>query len=386
MAFELGLHSLAWLEKRISVMDSTLDWLSLSLVPGLGLSGAWRLLSHFGTPSVVLHSSPGKLAKVEGMRKSQLKGLLSGTDWYQKGENELKRLQSFGADVLCYDSQHYPPLLKQLIDPPLLLFVLGDPAILIQTSVAIVGSRAATAYGRRTSFQLAEGLTGYSLTVVSGLALGIDTEAHRGTISGAGNTVAVLGCGLDIVYPKQNRSLYREITKNGAIVSEYPLGTRPEGFRFPARNRIIAGLSLGVVVVEAAKRSGSLITAQIALDIGRDVFAVPGQVDSFKSEGAHWLLQQGAKLVLGASDIADEFGLPMFSNSLLKNEDSIENNADLDPDALALLQIIEPYAMSKEDLIVFSGMVPARVSELLLFLELEGRIEMLPGDQLRKIK
>jgi DNA processing protein len=370
----------------MSAMDSTLDWLSLSLVPGLGLGGAWRLLHHFKKPSVVLQSPIAKLSQVEGLRKSQVKGLLSGNDWYKNGEDELRRLQSFGAHVICYESSLYPPLLKQLVDPPLLLFVLGNPEVLTEKSVAIVGSRAATAYGRRTSFQLAEALAGFSLTVVSGLALGIDTEAHRGTLNGGGRTVAVLGCGLDVIYPKQNSSLYGEIAKNGAVVTEYLLGTRPEGFRFPARNRIIAGMSSGVVVVEAAKRSGSLITAQIALDIGRDVFAVPGQVDSFKSEGAHWLLQQGAKLVLNASDIAEEFGITRTAADVFRGEDSSGNTTELDPDAFALLQFIEPYAMSRDDLIGLAKMVPARVSELLLFLELEGLIEILPGDQLRRIK
>lgn len=370
--------------KSMSVMDPTLDWLSLSLVPGLGLGGAWRLLHHFKNPSTILRCPPGELSKVEGMRKSQLKGLLSGTDWYEKAEYERQRLQAFGAHVLSYASPLYPPLLQQLVDPPLLLFVLGKPEILSQISIAIVGSRAATGYGRRTSYQLAKALAGYSYSVVSGLALGIDTEAHRGALSGGGNTVAVLGCGLDIVYPKLNQSLYEKIAGHGAVVSEYPLGTRPEGFRFPARNRIIAGLSAGVVVVEAAKRSGSLITAQIALDIGRDVFAVPGQVDSFKSEGAHWLLQQGAKIVLSAADIAEEYGLPVPARGG-KDEELSKSNAELDPDASALLQYIEPYAMNREDLIVQCGMVPARVSELLLFLELEKRIEMLPGDRLRRI-
>lgn len=370
----------------MSDIESTLDWLSLSLVPGLGLGGAWRLLHHFNTPSAVLQSSVLKLSEVEGLRKSQVKGLFSGTDWYENGETELKRLQSFGAHVICYESSLYPPLLKQLVDPPLLLFVLGDPGILTEKSVAIVGSRAATAYGRRTSFQLAEALADFSLTVVSGLALGIDTEAHRGTMSGGGNTVAVLGCGLDIIYPKQNRSLYTEIAKHGAVVSEYPLGTRPEGFRFPARNRIIAGMSSGVVVVEAARKSGSLITAQIALDIGRDVFAVPGQVDSFKSEGAHWLLQQGAKLVLSASDIADEFGISRGEGINVKSREFSEEIRGLDPDAFTLLQFIEPYAMGRDDLIELAKMVPARVSELLLFLELEGFIEILPGDQVRRIQ
>lgn len=370
----------------MSAMESTLDWLSLSLVQGLGLGGAWRLLHHFKKPSVILESSLAKLSQVEGLRKSQVKGLLSGTDWYKKGETELKRLQSFGAHVICYESPLYPPLLKQLVDPPLLLFVLGNPEVLTKTSVAIVGSRAATAYGRRTAFQLAEDLAGFSLSVVSGLALGIDTEAHRGTISGGGNTVAVLGCGLDVVYPKQNRTLYEEIAQHGAVVTEYPLGTRPEGFRFPARNRIIAGMSSGVVVVEAAKRSGSLITAQIGLDIGRDIFAVPGQVDSFKSEGAHWLIQQGAKLVLSASDIADEYGMSHAGCGVSKGGGSSGHSAELDPDAFTLLQFIEPYAMSRDDLIEHAKMIPARVSELLLFLELDGLIEILPGDQVRRIK
>lgn len=369
----------------MSASDSTLSWLSLSLVPGLGLGGAWRLLHHFKDPSLILSASASALAKVEGIRKSQIKGLLTGEDWLLRGTSELQQLQSFGAHVICYDSADYPPLLKQLVDPPLLLFVLGNPKILHKKSIAIVGSRAATAYGRRISFQLAEGLTSYPITVVSGLALGIDTEAHRGCLHGNGGTVAVLGCGLDVVYPKQNKNLYSEIVAQGAVVSEYPLGTRPEGFRFPARNRIIAGLSAGVVVVEAARKSGSLITAQMALDLGRDVFAVPGQVDSFKSEGAHWLLQQGAKLVATPADIADEYGL----TRVIYNEDDetlSENDFDLDPDAVALLDLIDPYGMAREELINNSKMVPARVSELLLFLELEGLIEMLPGDRLRKVK
>jgi len=364
--------------------DSTLSWLSLSLVPGLGVGGAWRLLHHFKDPSSILGAPPSTLAQVEGIRKNQIKGLGSTEDWRKQAVLELQRLQSFGAHVVCYDSAYYPPLLKQLVDPPLLLFVLGDPKILSNTAVAIVGSRAATTYGRRTSFQLAEGLTHYPVSVVSGLALGIDTEAHRGCLHGGGRTVAVLGCGLDVIYPKQNKGLYGEIARYGAVVSEYPLGTRPEGFRFPARNRIIAGLSAGVVVVEAARKSGSLITAQMALDLDRDVFAVPGQVDSCKSEGAHWLLQQGAKLVATASDVADEYGLSMAVQGD-DNEALSENDLDLDPDAVALLALIDTYGMAREELIVNSGVVPARVSELLLFLELEGIIEMLPGDRLRKI-
>jgi DNA processing protein len=223
------------------------------------------------------------------------------------------------------------------------------------------------------------------VTVVSGLALGIDAEAHLGALAGQGGTVAVLGCGLDVVYPRQNRGLYKQIGACGALVSEYPLGTGPEGFRFPARNRIIAGLCQGVVVVEAAKRSGSLITAQMALDCGREVFAVPGQVDSCKSEGTHWLLQQGAKLVQKVEDIVDELALPGSKNDAAQNMTSHHDLHDIEPDALALLGHIESYPLMRDELLEKSGLAPARLSELLLLLELDGLIEVLPGDKLRKI-
>jgi len=195
----------------------------------------------------------------------------------------------------------------------------------------------------------------------------------------------VLGCGLDVVYPRQNRDLYRRISEQGVLVSEYPLGTQPEGFRFPARNRIIAGLSKGVVIVEAAKKSGSLITAQLALDYGREVFAVPGQVDSHKSAGAHWLLQQGAKLVLGAEDILEEFPEGMIGLMDEKPGEGGGRTFELDPDAETLLTHIEPYPQTRDELIERSGLSPARMSELLLFLELEELVEVLPGDKIRKI-
>jgi len=223
------------------------------------------------------------------------------------------------------------------------------------------------------------------LTVVSGLALGIDTESHNGALTGKGSTVAVLGCGLDVVYPRQNLPLFRKIIECGALVTEYPLGTRPEGFRFPARNRIIAGLSKGVVVVEAAKRSGSLITAQIALDCGREVFAVPGHIDSCKSEGTHWLLKQGAKLVQSAADIVEELDMVMPPCAPEQAGNNQESNSGLDPDARALLGKLDSYPQMREGLIEKTGFSPARISELLLFLELDGWIEMLPGDRVRKI-
>lgn len=366
-------------------MNSPAEWIQLSSIPGLGVTGAWRLLSHFKTPGRVLAATRKQLLAVEGIRRQQLEGVLSNTNSTQQAKTELQRLQTFGGRAICYDEPLYPDNLKQLADPPLVLYTIGNPTLLSENSVAIVGSRAATAYGRRIAFHLGEGLVRCGLPVVSGMALGIDSQAHLGALSGSGSTIAVLGCGVDVVYPKQNSSLYRRIIEKGVVVSEYPLRTRPEGFRFPARNRIIAGLSGGVVVVEAAKKSGSLITAQIALDIGREVFAVPGQVDSFKSEGAHFLLQQGAKLVQNIEDITVE-----LEHLSVRSPGEVDKLSDavgeeIDPGAKELLQLIEPYPQQRDILIEKAGATAARVSELLLFLELEGLIEMLPGDQVRKL-
>ncbi len=366
-------------------MASTLDWINLSLVPGLGLGGYWRLIEHFHSPAAVLRASEKALRQVGGIRESQVAGLFSATDKYNRGEKELERLALLGGMALSFADDGYPPLLRQLVDPPPVLYILGHSELLVNPGVAVVGSRAATSYGRRTAFNLARKLAGLSVTVISGLALGIDTESHLGALAGQGSTVAVLGCGLDVIYPRQNQSLYEQIAQRGALVTEYPLGTRPEAFRFPARNRIIAGLGQGVIVVEAAKRSGSLITAQMALDFGREVFAVPGQVDSCKSEGTHWLLQQGAKLVQRVEDIVVELDVPCSKSREENIGHSPSDHLDIEPDALALLACIEPYPLLREILLEKSGLSPARASELLLLLELDGLIEMLPGDQVRKI-
>ena len=366
-------------------MATTLDWINLSFVPGLGISGYWRLIDHFGSPAEVLQASRKELLHVAGIKEKQISGLVLARDYQNRGENELERLATLGGTAVSFADDAYPPLLQELVDPPPVLYVLGRIELLGNPSVAVVGSRAATSYGRRTAFNLGRSLEALSVTVVSGLALGIDAESHAGALAGAGNTVAVLGCGLDVVYPQQNKSLFAQIAARGALVTEYPLGTRPEGFRFPARNRIIAGLSQGVIVVEAAKRSGSLITAQMALDCGREVFAVPGQVDSCKSEGTHWLLQQGAKLVQRVEDIVVELAIPHVVNQAGTPTLPREGPLSIEPDALVLLQYIEPYPLMRDALLEKSGFSPARLSELLLLLELDGLIEMLPGDRLRRI-
>ncbi|MDK9705838.1 MAG: DNA-processing protein DprA [Desulforhopalus sp.] len=366
-------------------MSATLDWISLSLVPGLGLASYWRLIDHFHSPAAVLAASPKELLRVNGIRQQLVSQLHSPADITGYGMRELEGLSAVGGSALSFEDPDYPPLLRQLIDPPPVLYILGKKELLQRPAVAVVGSRAATGYGRKAAFGLASRLSDAMFTVVSGLALGIDAEAHAGALSGEGSTIAVLGCGLDVIYPRQNHALFRKIAEAGAVVTEYPLGTRPEGYRFPARNRIIAGLSKGVVVVEAAKRSGSLITAQIALDCGRDVFAVPGHIDSCKSEGTHWLLKQGAKLVQSAADILEEFDVSSSPGQTEEVGVQPEKNFDLEPDAVVLLRYLDSYPEQREELIGKTGFSPARISELLLVLELDGWVEMLPGDRVRRV-
>lgn len=365
-------------------MKAILDWISLCLAPGLGSVGLRRLVDHFGSPNQVLNASQADLLKVPGIQAKQVAGLLSPGILRKRGQIELDLLNEKGCMAVCCDDNDYPELLRQTADPPPLLFVKGRKELLNSACLAMVGSRASTAYGRRTAFSLAASLSS-SLTIVSGMALGIDAEAHSGALSAGGGTVAVLGCGLDVVYPYQNRRLYEQIGESGLLISEYPLGTTPDGFRFPARNRIIAGLSLGVLVVEAAKKSGSLITAQMALDAGREVFAVPGQVDSFKSEGAHWLLKQGAKLVQSGTDVLEELRLFPCELTAADVVGELAASLPLDPTALQLLAFIEPYPQPREHLMAATGFPPAKLTELLLMLELEGFVEMMPGDTVRRI-
>ena len=365
-------------------MAPVLDWISLSLVPGLGVSGLWKLIDHFKDPGAVLQASIKELRRVPGIRSGQVENLCRRDENFQRGRDELHGMKRTGVQALVWDDILYPELLRQIPDAPPVLYILGKKELLKKKCVAIVGSRAATGYGRKVAHSLAKALAGYSITVVSGLALGIDARAHWGALDGRGDTVGVLGCGLDVVYPRQNEMLYGKIVEKGVLVSEYPLGTRPEGFRFPARNRIIAGLSRGIVVVEAARKSGSLITAQLALDYDREVFAVPGQIDSHKSAGSHWLLQQGAKLIQGVEDILEELPGEDFGN-LPEATDSGQEESGLEPDALLLLNVLEPYPKTRDQLIESSKLSVARVNELLLLLELEGYIEVLPGDGIRRL-
>lgn len=362
--------------------SDVVDWMALSFVPGLGNRGIKQLLTRFGSPGEIFAASLGDV-KESTIKKAVLAGLRDHDALRRKAQKLIARLHSGGATAICPQSSTYPQCLNEIADSPPILYVQGRLELLGSPCLAMVGSRAATSYGKRSSFALAKDLASAGVTVVSGLASGIDSEAHRGALSVHGGTIGVLGCGLDVVYPRENAALYEQIRKDGLLVTEYPLGTKPDAFRFPARNRIIAGLSRGVLVVEAARKSGSLITAEMALEEGREVFAVPGQIDSFKSDGTHWLLQQGAQLVQSVGDILQGIGCGVpDTGTVLSSEDLL---SQLDPEAHALLQCIDVYAGSRDELIAASGLSPAKVTALLLLLELEGLVEMLPGNEIRRL-
>lgn len=365
--------------------DTPHHWLTLHLLPGLGAAGFRRLLETFGSAAAALRAPAKDLRQVPGLRREALAAMGSGPP-YEQAERELRRLEELGIALLRFGYPGYPPLLAQIYQPPMLLFVKGDAEVLLRPGLAVVGSRAATSYGLKIAQNLSAQLAGQGLVVISGLALGIDTAAHRGVLAAGGATVAVLGSGLDVCYPKSNWRLAEEIASHGALVSEYTLGTPPDAFRFPARNRIICGLSRGVLVVEAAQRSGSLITARLALDEGREVFAIPGRVDSLKSAGAHRLLQEGAKLVGGIGDILEELGWqapgPVGAAAVAGPE---EVAPALDPDERLLLGLLDAYPKHIDSLITQARLGAATVNQVLLQLELHGLVEALPGQHYRAV-
>lgn len=360
------------------------DWISLSLVYGVGPALFYQLVNRFGSPGAVL-DGPGLAAKEFGVgsKPGWLAELTEAGRLRQRADRELLALDKIGARALIRSDPDYPELLRHIGQPPPVVYLHGDRRLLDMTSVAIVGSRAATSYGRRVCRTIARALANAGICVVSGLASGIDAEAHAGALDAVGATVGVLGCGLDVIYPRENRHLYERIRQSGLLISEYPLGTPPEGFRFPARNRIIAGLSRGVVVVEASKKSGSLITVQHALEQGREVCAVPGQVDSVKSAGTHWLVQQGAALVVSAADILSHLAIDQGAEAALAKSSTVVRRV-LEPLHRDLLAIIELYPQPREVLLQQSGLPAAQFNEALLMLELEGLVNTAPGDMIYK--
>lgn len=349
------------------------DWLALSFIPGLGQHRYLKLLKEFRYPKAILKAEEKELRNF-GLSERVIKNI-KRHDWRKEVERELQRLSDSNTKFITYYDHSYPSLLKEVYDPPPFLYVKGDLEILSTPMVAIVGSRLASIYGLKTATRLASELSNFGITIVSGLARGIDAAAHQGAIRVGGRTLAVLGCGIDMIYPRENEKLYESISQVGALISEFHFGTPPEAQNFPIRNRIISGMSLGVIVVEAAKRSGSLITARLALEQGREVFAVPGQIDSFRSEGTHRLIKQGAKLVEKVEDVLEEIG-QFYGSSKTKTEETIPLNSE-EKEIWALLNT--PKYL--DELAQALGKPVGEISSKLMTMEIKGLVKQLAGKQ-----
>lgn len=358
-------------------MDKRFYWLALKFVPGIGNTAYRRLLEHFGTPENVFRATKKELLRIKAIQKKSLSAIVN-FDLANEVEKELKLIENYDISIVTFEDPLYPKNLSHIPDAPPLLYVKGRLKESDELAVAAVGSRMATHYGKTVTEKLCQGLAKKGVTIVSGMARGIDSAAHWGALMGHGRTIAVLGSGLDVIYPEENKKLYERIVENGAVISEFPMGTLPYSQNFPIRNRIISGLSLGVLVVEATHRSGSLITAQLALEQGREVFAVPGSIGSFKSMGTHRLIKQGAKLVENANDIMEE--IHPFREMEKETEPYPQpKELNLSTSEEAVYNLLEEYPMHIDELVRKTSHNTGEILSLLLNMELKGVIRQLPG-------
>ena len=299
--------------------QAELHWLALHLVSGLGARNALKLIRTFGSPERVFHASLTEL-RAGGLRQAVAEEVHSGTS-FEDATAEQGKVKEAGVEVVSIHDPRYPRRLKEIYDPPILLYAKGRAAFLDAENLGVVGSRRPTPYGMAVARKLSRELTQIGITIVSGMARGIDSYAHQGALEAGGPTVAVLGCGVDVIYPRENKKLAVEIAEKGVIVSEFPMGSTAFPQNFPIRNRVISGLSIGVMVVEGAQYSGSLITARLALDQSREVFAVPGSIVSKPSWGPNLLIKQGAKLVQQASDVVEDLPLDVKETLARRQEE-----------------------------------------------------------------
>jgi len=357
-----------------------IDLLRLYSVPGIGPTRIRNLITAFGSPKAVIKAPIQRLVRVQGIEKHYAQNIKEKID-----ENyisyQLDYLKNNEIKVLTYWDKKYPPRLKKIYDAPVILFYVGDISVLSTDAIAVVGTRNPSEYGKMVTEKFCHDLVKYNLTIVSGLARGIDSVAHRTVVKNGGNTVAVLGCGLDQIYPPENKNLAKHITKNGIIISEYRIGTIPDPVNFPKRNRIISGLSLGVLVSEAGAKSGALITAYQALDQNREVFAIPGPITSRKSLGSNQLLKEGAKLVIDTEDIIQEL------ESQLGTVDSTETKNDIILSGLenTLYSMLSEEPIHIDMLARQSERTTSEVLSVLLTLELMGVIKQLSGKMFARI-
>lgn len=355
------------------ISEGLAAWLRLTLIPGIGGESQRKLLAAFGLPEAVF--SAGRLAarSVIGDRAD----LLFDFDPAAEVDRSIEWASQPGQHILTLADDAYPKALLEIADPPSLLYVRGNPTILKMRCLAMVGSRNATPQGLQTAENFARTLAAKGLCIVSGLALGIDAAAHRGALSAGGDTIAVIGTGADRIYPARNKELALAIVEHGAIISEFPLGTPSIAANFPRRNRIISGLSRGVLVVEAAPESGSLITARLAGEQGREVFAIPGSIHSPVARGCHKLIKQGAKLVETANDVLEELG------NFTCPEEQLETTPTDDEHPVLAALGHDPCGL--DDLVDYTGQSAEQLLPELLMLELSGKIAPLPGNRYQRL-
>ncbi len=353
--------------------DGLAAWLRLTLIPGIGGETQRKLLAAFGLPEAVFAAGRLAVRSVIGERAD----LLFDFDPSATVDHSIAWASMPGQHILTLADAGYPPALLEIADPPNVLYVRGNPDLLRHRGLAVVGSRNATPQGVQTAESFAGALAGRGLSIISGLALGIDAAAHRGALAAGGITIAVIGTGADRLYPARNRDLALAIAEHGAIVSEFPLGTPAIAANFPRRNRIISGLSRGVLVVEAAPESGSLITARLAAEQGREVFAIPGSIHSPVARGCHKLIKQGAKLVETARDVLEELGEPEESAMLPSQAAAANDNP--------LLAALGHDPCGLDDLIERTGLATDHLLGELLALELAGQVATLPGNRYQRL-
>jgi DNA processing protein len=361
-------------------MDTREALVALNMIGHVGPVRLRQLLEHFGDAAAILSAPKQQLLRVHGIGAEAAESISS----WEKGidlTSELKRIEEFGCRIVVQSDAEYPDLLKQIYDPPIVLYVKGSVVEKDKNSIAMVGSRMTTHYGTETARKLAYQLAYLGVTVVSGGARGIDTAAHQGALSAKGRTISVLGTGINLVFPADNAELFERIAANGAVLTQFPFNRPADKQTFPIRNRIVAGMTLGTVVVEANLTSGALITANFATDYGRQVFAVPGRIDSPRSKGCHELIKKGAKLCEGAEDILSEFEylFPASNRPAAPSETGVLPALELSESEQKVFATLDHEEVAIDDIIRKSGLPTSAVSVALLSLEMKRMVKQLPG-------
>src|SRR6266480_1434743 len=361
-------------------MDSRESLVALNMIEHVGPVRVRQLLEHFGEAPAILQASKQQLLRVHGIGEETVEAI-AGWERSIDLTSELKRISDFGCHILTQQDEAYPELLRQIYDPPIVLYVKGRLTSQDKNAVAIVGSRQTTHYGVEVARKLGYQLGYVGVTVVSGGARGIDTAAHQGTLSAKGRTVVVLGTGINIVFPSENAELFERVAANGAVVTQFPFNRTADKQSFPIRNRIVAGMTLGTVVVEANLTSGALITAHFANEYGRQIFAVPGQIDSPRSKGCHELIKKGAKLCEGAEDILSEFEylFPPSNRPQGASESGVLPALTLSDNEQKAYDVLSKEESNIDEVIRRSGMPASAVSVALLSLEMKRLVKQLPG-------